>query len=1026
MGLIHPIKTNFTNGELDPLITMRSDLQLFENGASLIRNALPFPQGGVKRFPGLKFETPIPPAGQTKFLSLVSLTVVASGSGYSVGDIVTLTGGTFDIAAQAKVISVPGGGGSVTGLSDETTGTYAPNAPNVKPTPTSTNGDGSGATLNWDTGDEEVIDTSVDSFAGAGAIGYQVGDIITAVGGTFTTPASSEVIALGGAGSLITEIIDLGNYTVLPGTYDPFNQAYDTSTSTDGSGTGARMLLLVGVSIDNFSIFASGSGYAVNDILTLDVDGIVNLIDGQAKVTSISSSGGEVASIELIQSGDYSVLPPYPSETTTSGSGEDMTVAWSFEGQDNVQPIDFQFSFDENYLLVFTLGRIYIFRKEGTVSNPNPNHLVFTITNNIYSNQQLLEITWLQSLDVMLIFHQDVPIKQLSRFGEANWTLTDFEVTNIPSFSFGERETARLTVSNISGDVVGDSATLTAASASFVAADVGKFIRILTVSNGEGENYSSYYKITARSSTTVVTGRILSLPLILTATTSFVVGGPDWLLEEVEWSGARGYPRCGAFYQGRLCVAGSKDRPGTFWASRAGDIHDFNNGGTQDDFGITATIDSGEINTILHIFTGRHLLLFADQAEFYIPISDLDPITPNNVILRRTTTVGTISSLAPREVDGTVYFAQRGGEAYREFEFVDNVKAYDANTVSLFSSHLIRNPMSSAFKKSLNTQDGNYFWVINSDDHSLAAFSVLRSEVVNGWSLRTTDGDFRHAAVIEQTSYFHIRRYLDFPDGVLSAANLAADILEITTTDAHGVEVGDFVTLSNMSVPAYDNVYIATTVSAINKFGVIFAGSQGTATGDWSVEKDNIETFNESSKFDSAIIRTGLTSPVTGTSGLSHIEGKEVGIIVDDIYLGVQTVTNGAVSFDAPAADSFQVGLPFPNIIDDNTGEDTGFNVLIKTLPADILEKEGTLMGKQKSVPQCTVRYHDTQGFYVQGISVPFITLPENVLDAPIIPQTGQKTIKGLTGYNEFGQITIGQKEPFAMTILGLSYYVDY
>jgi len=61
MARVRPIKTNFTNGEVDPLITMRSDLELFVNGAAKMRNVVAFPQGGFRRRDGQEFMTAIPP-----------------------------------------------------------------------------------------------------------------------------------------------------------------------------------------------------------------------------------------------------------------------------------------------------------------------------------------------------------------------------------------------------------------------------------------------------------------------------------------------------------------------------------------------------------------------------------------------------------------------------------------------------------------------------------------------------------------------------------------------------------------------------------------------------------------------------------------------------------------------------------------------------------------------------------------------------------------------------------------------------
>ncbi len=48
------IQTNFTSGEIDPLLRARVDIKQYQNGASKLTNVVVQPQGGVKRRPGLK------------------------------------------------------------------------------------------------------------------------------------------------------------------------------------------------------------------------------------------------------------------------------------------------------------------------------------------------------------------------------------------------------------------------------------------------------------------------------------------------------------------------------------------------------------------------------------------------------------------------------------------------------------------------------------------------------------------------------------------------------------------------------------------------------------------------------------------------------------------------------------------------------------------------------------------------------------------------------------------------------------
>ena len=56
------LQTNFTTGEIDPLLTSRIDINQYYNGLDKARNVLIQPQGGVVRRPGLEYVGTIPSA----------------------------------------------------------------------------------------------------------------------------------------------------------------------------------------------------------------------------------------------------------------------------------------------------------------------------------------------------------------------------------------------------------------------------------------------------------------------------------------------------------------------------------------------------------------------------------------------------------------------------------------------------------------------------------------------------------------------------------------------------------------------------------------------------------------------------------------------------------------------------------------------------------------------------------------------------------------------------------------------------
>lgn len=53
--LLRLLKSDFTSGEVDPLLKARTDIKHYFSGAERLRNVLVMPQGGIKDRPGLKF-----------------------------------------------------------------------------------------------------------------------------------------------------------------------------------------------------------------------------------------------------------------------------------------------------------------------------------------------------------------------------------------------------------------------------------------------------------------------------------------------------------------------------------------------------------------------------------------------------------------------------------------------------------------------------------------------------------------------------------------------------------------------------------------------------------------------------------------------------------------------------------------------------------------------------------------------------------------------------------------------------------
>jgi hypothetical protein len=189
--------------------------------------------------------------------SLDAAVLNAAGTAYTVGDILTIAGGTANIAAQVEVVTITGGGGTgpVGTVRISNSGSYSAN-----PTTTAnavTGGTGSSCTIDltmavtgW-TVDRDIgmAVTTVDSVA-AGGTNYVVGDEITLTGGTTGDACVLTVATLSGSAVATVTITNAGYYNLQP--TDPVAQG-----STDGSGTGATFNLSFG---GDRTVIAHGNG----------------------------------------------------------------------------------------------------------------------------------------------------------------------------------------------------------------------------------------------------------------------------------------------------------------------------------------------------------------------------------------------------------------------------------------------------------------------------------------------------------------------------------------------------------------------------------------------------------------------------------------------------------------------------------------------------------------------------------------------------------------------------------------------
>jgi hypothetical protein len=180
-----------------------------------------------------------------------------------------------------------------------------------------------------------------------------------------------------------------------------------------------------------------------------------------------------------------------------------------------------------------------------------------------------------------------------------------------------------------------------------------------------------------------------------------------------------------------------------------------------------------------------------------------------------------------------------------------------------------------------------------------------------------------------------------------------------------------------------------------------------TTRTDSGSTKHYVEVFNDSSLTDCGVI--GTTS---ATASMVHLEGATVNRISDGYVEANQVVPGGGtVTFTTAPTASSECGLPI--------------SVEIKTMPLELKMQSGTRIGFKKRILEVNALLHETQNIVINNNLVPIRTLGAGALDTAVPEFTGTKTLHGILGYSNSGQITVTQSAPLKLTLLGLEYKIS-
>jgi hypothetical protein len=633
---------------------------------------------------------------------------------------------------------------------------------------------------------------------------------------------------------------------------------------------------------------------------------------------------------------------------------------------------------------------------------------VYTLTTT-YETADLPNLKFAQSADVMYICHPDFTPRKLSRTGHTSWTITDVDFSNGP---FLDHNITTTTI-NASSTTVGASATLTLSSTTgvnnnqgWLTTDIGRLVHIK----------DGHYKITARTSTTVVTATCVVSPSSSSSTTDWALGA---------WSDTTGYPSCVSFYEQRLVFAGSEHQPQTLWFSKSGDYENMSDnyhGTVADDDAIIYTIASNQVNAIRFLSATRSLIVGTVGGEFSVSGGGTDdPVTPTNILIKKQSNHG-CANLDAIPVGNVTLFLQRAKRKIRELAYNFDVDGYVAPDMTILAEHISESGIKSM---SYQQEPNQVIWCVR-EDGKLIGLTYQREQQVVAWhqhifggafgtgiavcesiaTIPTDNKEYQTWVIVKRTINGVTRRYVEYINQF--------DFDEDDNTDFNFLDSQ----LSYSGATTTLNTTINTSATSI----VLTSASSFTTTGTIKIDNELItytgistNTLTGCTRATNSTVAASHTAGVTvyqvvnSVTGLDHLEGQSVSVLANGATHPDKTVSSGSITL-ARFVNKAKVGLSYTS--------------LLQTMRLDAGSQNGTSQSKTKRIFNIAIRLYESIGVEVgpdlsNMEAIPFRS-SANPMDQAIPVFTGDKEVEFRGNYETDGFIYVRQTQPLPLTILSL------
>lgn len=512
--------------------------------------------------------------------------------------------------------------------------------------------------------------------------------------------------------------------------------------------------------------------------------------------------------------------------------------------------IPFVYGFGQSLIIEFAEG-VFRFHAQGAtiLSGPTPYEVAHT-----YTEDELFEVTYAQSGDVIQLRHRNHPRRELRRLAATNWQLVDLAVG--PAVSPPASLSGVATPGGTPGTPFNTDYVVTSITAE---GDESLQSEVETISNNLYDD-GAYNTV----SWTAATGAVRYNVYKKAAGLFGYIGQTDQLefqddniapdlgatppLDIDLFDAANEYPGAVAYDGQRKVEAGTTDQPQNLWFTRAGSEENFNFSiPAKDDDSVQIKIASRENNAILHLVPMQDLIACTPAALWRIWGGMSEVLTPLTVTAKEQTFVGCNQTKPLKVGNNMVYISARGGHLF-EFGFDGDRNGYISGDISIRAPHLFETD--NIRSMTLQLDPFPTIWCC-AESGLMIGLTYIPEQQIAAFHWHDTDGYFEDATTIfeegRDVTYVVVRREIN-----------------------------------------------GATKRYIERFA------------------DRRFEDAEDQFFVDCGYRYEGVAPVNELSGLDWLEGKEVAILADGAVIDPQVISGGVLTLpNGVEATKINVGLPY-------------------------------------------------------------------------------------------------------------------